>query len=76
MTDMQTKQLIKILSGINKNLAELVKETKRQNKLTMDMIQAAESLEDTAEAEYYDEDFAEVTDGEIVHEEAEEEDDE
>lgn len=75
MTDMQTKQFLKILSGINKNLAELVKETKRQNKLTMEMIQAAESL-DAAEAEYYDEDFAEVTDGEIVHEEGEEEDDE
>lgn len=70
MTDMQTKQFLKILSGINKNLAELVKETKRQNKLTMEMIQAAENL-DAAEAEYYDEDFAEVNDGEIVPEEEE-----
>lgn len=73
MTDMQTKQVIKYLAGINKSLAEMVKETKRQNKLTMEMIQAAESL-DTAEAEYYDENFAEVTDGEIVHEEEEEDD--
>ena len=84
MTDMQTKQVIKYLASISKNLStiaaginHLVKETRDQNKLTMEMLQAAESLEDTAEAEYYDEDFAEVTDGEIVHEEGgEEEDDE
>lgn len=50
MTDMQTKQVIKYLAAISKNLAglntgisELVKETRKQNQLTMAMIQAAEA---------------------------------
>lgn len=50
MLDMQTKQVIKYLASISKNLStiatginHLVKETKNQNKLTMAMIQAAEA---------------------------------
>lgn len=50
MTDMQTKQVIKYLAAISKNLAglntgisKLVEETRKQNQLTMAMIQAAEA---------------------------------
>lgn len=50
MIDMQTKQLIKYLANISKNLAglntgiaKLVEETRKQNQLTMAMIQAAEA---------------------------------
>lgn len=50
MTDMQTKQVIKYLASISKNLAglntgvsKLVEETRKQNQLTMAMIQAAEA---------------------------------
>lgn len=50
MTDMQTKQVIKYLAAISKNLSglntgisELVKETRKQNQLTMAMIRAAEA---------------------------------
>lgn len=50
MTDMQTKQAIKYLAAISKNLAglntgivKLVEETRKQNQLTMAMIQAAEA---------------------------------
>lgn len=50
MTDMQTKQVIKYLAAISKNLSglnagisKLVKETRKQNQLTMAMIRAAEA---------------------------------
>lgn len=53
MTDMQTKQLIKYLANISKNLSglnagisKLVEETRKQNQLTMAMIQAAEADDD------------------------------
>lgn len=53
MTDMQTKQVIKYLASISKNLAglntgiaKLVEETRKQNQLTMAMIQAAEADDD------------------------------
>lgn len=50
MMDMQTKQVIRYLAAISKNLAglntgiaKLVEETRNQNQLTMAMIQAAEA---------------------------------
>lgn len=50
MMDMQTKQVIRYLAAISKNLAglnagiaKLVEETRKQNQLTMAMIQAAEA---------------------------------
>lgn len=53
MMDMQTKQLIRYLAAISKNLAglntgiaKLVEETRKQNQLTMTMIQAAEADDD------------------------------
>lgn len=53
MMDMQTKQLIRYLAAISKNLAglntgiaKLVEETRKQNQLTMAMIQAAEADDD------------------------------
>lgn len=45
MTDLQTKQFLKIMEKISRSLALLLEETKRQNELTTRMIIAAESMD-------------------------------
>lgn len=61
MTDLQTKQFLKIMEKISRSLALLLEETKRQNELTTRMIIAAESMdmesdEDFANDNYIDDD--------------------
>lgn len=45
MTDLQTKQFLKIMEKMSRSLALLLEETKRQNELTTRMIIAAESMD-------------------------------
>lgn len=45
MTDLQTKQFLKIMEKMSRSLALLLEETRRQNELTTRMIIAAESME-------------------------------
>ena len=79
MTDMQTKQVIKYLAAISKNLAglntgisELVKETRKQNQLTMAMIQAAEA-DDEEDIDEVDDDLDDLETEDISAVEADDE---
>ena len=79
MTDMQTKQVIKYLASISKNLAglntgiaKLVEETRKQNQLTMAMIQAAEA-DDEEDIDDVDDDLDDLETEDISAVEADEE---
>lgn len=76
MTDLQTKQFLKIMEKMSRSLALLLEETKRQNELTTRMIIAAESMDmddDIPEDEGVEDDYMEEEDAPVPDDISEEE---
>lgn len=57
MTDLQTKQFLKIMEKMSRSLALLLEETKRQNELTTRMIIAAESMDMESDEDFAHDDY-------------------
>ena len=76
MTDLQTKQFLKLMEKMSRSLALLLEETKRQNELTTRMIIAAESMDmddDIPEDEEPTDDYIEEEDAPVPDDVSEEE---
>lgn len=76
MTDLQTKQFLKIMEKMSRSLALLLEETKRQNELTTRMIIAAESMDmddDIHDDEGVEDDYMEEEDAPVPDDVSEEE---
>lgn len=74
MTDLQTKQFLKLMEKMSRSLALILEEIKRQNELTTRMIIAAESMDaDISEEESMDDEYMEEEDAPVPDDIPEEE---
>lgn len=70
MTDLQTKQFLKIMEKMSRSLALLLEETKRQNELTTRMIIAAESMDMESDEDFDHDDYIDDDENPVEEEDA------